>query len=79
MATTFFRQSQADKTSAMSRHKVNMLGRHKPGTNHKVAFIFTILVVHQDHHLPFPVIRKYFLDWAHTRIGALFCHFINCP
>jgi hypothetical protein len=42
---------QANQSSRIFCHEVNVFGLHALGGNDQVAFIFAILIIHQYHHL----------------------------
>ena len=44
-------KAEADETPAMGGHEVDGLGGHHLGGHGEVAFVLTVLVIHQDDHL----------------------------
>ncbi|MNI61728.1 hypothetical protein D3C73_1170140 [compost metagenome] len=58
----FVGQGQADQAPRLTRHETDGFGRAAVGGEQQVAFVFTILVVHQKHHLALAVVFDDFFD-----------------
>jgi hypothetical protein len=45
-------QRQADQAAAKAGHEVDRLGSDMLGSQHQIALVFPIFLVHQDNHTP---------------------------
>ena len=67
LLATLARQRQADQTTAIAGHEINILGAH-PGSRHdEITLILAVFVIHQDHHL---ALTDIFDDLFAARIEA---------
>ena len=74
MTAALFSQGQADQTPALGRHEIDVLSRHKPCADDKIALILTILIIDKDNHLAVPIILKHFFDRADTGASLTVAH-----
>ena len=68
-------EGQADQPAAVGGHKINIFRANHGRSHNQIAFIFTILVVHENDHFPLADIGNQFFD-------SIQCHnsiFSNCP
>ncbi|MNP69959.1 hypothetical protein D3C76_1661250 [compost metagenome] len=63
-------QGQADQAARFTGHEADGLGAATVGGQQQVAFVFPVLVVHQEHHLALAVVFDDFFDAVegHVRI-----------
>jgi hypothetical protein len=62
LPATLLGQRQADQPTAVARHEVDVFRAHMLGRHDQIAFILTILIVHDDDHASRTQIRKNALD-----------------
>src|ERR1700719_5336448 len=67
-----FGERKADQPAAVLGHEVDGFGRHAVGCHRQIAFVFAVLVIHQDDHAP---LANFFDGFFHRRKRRfMFCH-----
>ena len=57
-----WRQGQADKSTSVSSHEIDGFRGDFLGSHDEIAFVFAILVVHEDHHAAMGNVRNDVFD-----------------
>ena len=50
MLESLFGQSQANEPASVLRHEIDCFGRDLFRRQHQIAFVFAVLIVHDDDH-----------------------------
>ena len=53
-------ESQANQSARISSHKIDILSTHPFRRDDQVAFVLTVLIVHEDNHLAEADVIYYF-------------------
>ncbi len=67
LLAAFAGQGQADQAAPVAGHEIDVLGTDQRGGHQQVAFVFPVLVVHDDDHFALPEVGEDFVD-------AVECH-----
>ena len=72
LARPLFRHAQADEPPAIPRHEIDGVGGYMVGRDGQISFIFAVLVIDEDHHLPGPDVLERVLDPGKRHLDDLF-------
>ncbi len=62
MPAPIARQGQANQPTRIARHEIYILGARELGAHDEIAFILTILIVHDDDHTAGAQVSKNLFD-----------------
>ena len=62
LLATLLRQRKANQAAPVTRHEVDIISSDQARCHHQVAFVFTVFVIHDDHHFSLAKILDYLFD-----------------